>query len=285
MGITKKRKVGINPLTGEVTAEAMEPANPACTWGVNNEANGIVSYMSKTGNYVQSTGLHSHPHYNWLAGSPDGFVGEEGLIEVKCPYYYKRNGASRIHEKVPGHYWLLEITGRQWCDHVCWTPEGMAVYRVHRDSETFDYLLSFYSAIYASIQALSPTPPPLSKEERATIAARIEAAMDTGVDLLHWKAHIQTAPPASEDSDSTDDANQMASNKRQRLSTVAGSEEGEVCDTANADSSKAICSIDRYSPFKAAAEALLALRDTQVPLQAATGEVRATEATTVTAEC
>eukprot|EP00962_Isochrysis_galbana_P010354 scaffold2863_cov123-Isochrysis_galbana.AAC.1 len=33
----------------------------------------------------------------------------------------------RLHKALPGHYWLqvnalLEITGRKWCDYVCWAP-------------------------------------------------------------------------------------------------------------------------------------------------------------------
>ena len=48
--------------------------NEACQWGNDNEMNGIAGYQAFTGNLVNATGLHIHPHYKWLAGSPDGFV-------------------------------------------------------------------------------------------------------------------------------------------------------------------------------------------------------------------
>ena len=69
--------------------EARNPVNHfgnrACEWGTVHERDGILCYMTKTGNIVNATGLHTHPKIPWIAGSPDGFVGADGLIEVKCP--------------------------------------------------------------------------------------------------------------------------------------------------------------------------------------------------------
>lgn len=194
--------------------------NLATDWGTNNEENAIAAYSAKTGNLVTATGLYPHPKLPWLAGSPDGLVATDGMIEVKCPYYKKRDGSSRVHKSVPGHYWmqinaLLECTGRQWCDYVCWAPEGMAVYRVQRDAETFDWLSQFYTQVYAAISALSPQPPPLSRAQIDIIGARIEAAMERGVSLSHWAAQIDSAPPCNDsDVEMDEDA---AQGKRERV--------------------------------------------------------------------
>jgi putative phage-type endonuclease len=272
-----KRCLGLEQrkaLKAKKDGKEVEKPNPACTWGVENEPNGIVAYMQKTGNYVQATGLHSHNWYQWLAGSPDGFIGDEGLIEVKCPFYRKRDGSSRIHAKVPGHYWmqvnaLLEITNRQWCDYCCWTPEGAAIFRVHRDPLTFDYLLNYYAAVWACVCSLAEAPPPMSKAERMAIGDRIEEAMSKGVDLTFWRAEIHTMPPAPEDSDDEvcDDEDEVPSAKRLCVSSESPLEPGEIRDTANAGYCKAICTTDSDTPCQAAAKALLALRDAQVPMQ------------------
>ena len=223
--------------------------NPACTSGNDNEQNGIVEYMAKTGNVVKATGLHVRPQYNWLAGSPDGLVGDEGMIEVKSPYYHKRDGSSRVHSKVPGHYWmqincLLEITGRQWCDYVCWTPEATTIYRVYRDPETFEFLCSYYSAVYAALRALCDEPPPLDVNEKKQITARIDAAMERGVDLLFWRADILSTPPKREDSDPhTEDGNALSPTKRRRVSSPQ-SATGEACDGADACISTTVCAED-----------------------------------------
>jgi len=34
-------------------------------------------------------------------------VGEEGMIEVKCPFYFKRDGSGRIHKQVLPHYYQI----------------------------------------------------------------------------------------------------------------------------------------------------------------------------------
>ena len=103
--------IGLCPWTTRVVAfnRAMGVdhfvGNDATRWGTHNEANGILAYSAHTGNMVQNTGLHVHPHTPWLAGSPDGLIGTEGLIEVKCPYWRKKDG-TKVHKVVPAHYYL-----------------------------------------------------------------------------------------------------------------------------------------------------------------------------------
>jgi len=220
--------------------------NNATQWGTDNEPNGLSAYMERTGNVVTATGLHVHSNYNWLAGSPDGFIGEEGMVEVKCPFYARRDGSSRVHKKVPGHYWiqmnaLLEITGREWCDYVCWAPEGMAVYRVYKDSETFDYLLQHYIAINAAINMLADQPPAMSAKTKGEIASKIEEAMAKGVDLEFWAATVTSQPPAREDSEteSTEDGDTLPAAKRQRLSEE--STEGSFSDTTETGNGNPVC--------------------------------------------
>ena len=191
----------------------------ACEWGIQNEDNGIMHYMSTTANSVSTTGLHVHPHINWLAGSPDGLVGSEGMIEVKCPYWPKRNTSSRVHKTIPVYYYvqmnaLLEIMDRQWCDYICWCPEGAVIYRVYRDNETFQYLQQFYAQIYAAVLNLCPSPPPISTFERNDILARIETGMERFVDYHYWSNAPTSNPPTCEDI--SEDEERPA--KRQKLS-------------------------------------------------------------------
>lgn len=72
--------------------------------------------------------------------SPDRLVGEEGLLEIKCPaphthVQYLLNGT------IDKGYWpqiqgQLLVTGRQWCDWMSYNPEMPAVIiRMQRDEE------------------------------------------------------------------------------------------------------------------------------------------------------
>src|SRR5207253_7226161 len=91
------------------------------------------------------------PHHDIAdAGcSPDGLVGDDGLVEIKCP-----NTATHIEtliaKSVPTKYvtqiqFQLACTGREWCDFVSYDPrmpEAMQFFcvRVHRVPEIIEEL-------------------------------------------------------------------------------------------------------------------------------------------------
>jgi predicted phage-related endonuclease len=78
-----------------------------------------------------------------MAGaSPDGLVGEDGLVEIKCPNT-ATHIATLVSQTVPAKYrtqmmWQLACTGRHWCDFASYDPrlpESMRLFvqRVERD--------------------------------------------------------------------------------------------------------------------------------------------------------
>jgi len=94
-------------------------------WGIETEPLARLYYTLSTGNQVEEVGFMEHEQM--LAGaSPDGFIGEQGGLEIKCP-----NPATHIetlHTKavprqyvaqVQGNMW---ITGRKWWDFVSFDP-------------------------------------------------------------------------------------------------------------------------------------------------------------------
>lgn len=101
--------------------------NVATDWGTANEPNAIGQYELETGIRVMPAGFYTHEH--WLGASPDGLVGQEGLIEVKCPYSL-RNEKAPVQFKplaMQMHYYAqiqiqLFITGKPWCHFYQWTP-------------------------------------------------------------------------------------------------------------------------------------------------------------------
>lgn len=85
--------------------------------------------------------------YNEYIGvSPDGLVGEDGGIEIKCvddTAYFKHllNGESEIDSKYIWQVQMsLKVTGRKWWDLVIYNPnytKSMCVYRIVPDEEKF----------------------------------------------------------------------------------------------------------------------------------------------------
>lgn len=126
-------------LTGTV-AESF--TSTATQWGTDTEPEARVAYEFYGNVEVEQTGFVPHPTIGNSGASPDGLVGADGLVEIKCP-----NTATHIDtllgQKVPAKYetqmaWQMACTGRKWCDFVSYDPRlpesmRMFVRRVHRD--------------------------------------------------------------------------------------------------------------------------------------------------------
>lgn len=115
--------------------------NEAMRWGIENEPFALAAYIAHTGVYVDEEGFISHP--TLLAGaSPDGLIGLDGGIEIKCPtkaVHIETLRAKRMPaEHMPQVQGCMWISGRQWWDFVSYHPEfpqglQMFVTRVPRD--------------------------------------------------------------------------------------------------------------------------------------------------------
>lgn len=110
-------------LTG-MAAERFQ--NAAMQWGTDTEPQARAAYEFMTGNDVVEVGFVDHPNIEMAGASPDGLVGADGLLEIKCP-----NTATHIDTllsgAVPDKYrkqmlWQIACTGRQWCDFVSFDP-------------------------------------------------------------------------------------------------------------------------------------------------------------------
>lgn len=96
-------------------------------WGTEQEPNAKHAYTAQTGRVIQDVGFVLPDHTDAYGGSPDALVGEDGLLEIKCPapetlIAYHANGVlpNEYRPQVQG---LLLITGRAWCDFFVFHPE------------------------------------------------------------------------------------------------------------------------------------------------------------------
>lgn len=110
-------------------------SNAAMAWGTEQEPFARAAYESAKDVLVEEVGFVSHPSFSEAGASPDGLVGEFGLVEIKCP-----NTATHIQtlleQKVPEKYntqmqWQMACTQRHWCDYVSFDPrmaEGLQLF-------------------------------------------------------------------------------------------------------------------------------------------------------------
>jgi putative phage-type endonuclease len=116
--------------------------NAAMQHGTETEPLARAAYEALKDVLVDEVGFVPHPTIEMAGASPDGMVGEDGLIEIKCP-----NTATHIEtlisKVVPGKYntqmqFQMACTGRKWCDFVSFDnrlPEELQLFvtRVPRD--------------------------------------------------------------------------------------------------------------------------------------------------------
>lgn len=131
----------VERLTG-VPADGFTSA--AMQWGTEKEPEARAAYEFHSLCEVDQIGFVHHPEISDSGASPDGLIGLDGLVEIKCP-----NSATHIEtllgKSVPGKYisqiqWQLRCTDRQWCDFVSFDPrmpESMRLFvqRVGRDDK------------------------------------------------------------------------------------------------------------------------------------------------------
>ena len=110
-------------LTGQV---AENFTNAAMQWGTEQEPFARASYEILRGVIVEETGFIPHPSILMSGASPDGLVGSDGMVEIKCP-----NTATHIafllDGKIPGKYqlqmaWQMACCNRKWVDYASFDP-------------------------------------------------------------------------------------------------------------------------------------------------------------------
>jgi putative phage-type endonuclease len=139
-------------LTGTV-AEAY--TNAAMIHGTECEPEARAAFEFYQGVTVKEVAFVPHPKIDQAGCSPDGLVGDDGLVEIKCP-----NTATHLEtllgQAVPSKYevqmqFQMACTGRKWCDFVSYDPrmpENMRLFikRLPRDDKRISELESEIAA-------------------------------------------------------------------------------------------------------------------------------------------
>lgn len=116
----------------------------AMQWGIDNEPLARLAYELKTGYNVEESGFIEHSEYPDTGVSPDGLIGTDGGVEIKCPNTAQHievlttNRVPKMYqEQVDGALW---VTGRKWWDFISFDPRmpddlQLVIIRVERDEE------------------------------------------------------------------------------------------------------------------------------------------------------
>lgn len=152
-------------LTGK--PQGSDYTNAHMQFGSDTEPLARSAYEAETGFSVDEVGLCIHPTIERAGASPDGLVGNSGLVEIKCPKP-ATHLAYLIAGVVPAAYrnqmmWQMAVTGRDWCDFVSFRPDlpehlQLFIVRFKRDSakilELETAVISFLSTVDAMLAKL-----------------------------------------------------------------------------------------------------------------------------------
>ena len=119
---------------------------------LEHEARRLYSAVYETD--VEEVGLVEDMEYfpGYVVCSPDGLVGDDGIIEIKCPvakymtqytegkhadnYYIKPEYRTQVQ-------FNLLVTQRKWCDFIYYHPRvGLRVQRIERDDKAIEEILN-----------------------------------------------------------------------------------------------------------------------------------------------
>jgi putative phage-type endonuclease len=159
---------------GELVAEQLTGQSAASIFmnddmrrGTELEPDARFAYEINTGLVVAQVGLVLHPTMK-AGASPDGLVGDEGLVEIKCPRTHVHigylEGGKPPAKYLPQMGWQLVCTGRRWVDFASYDPrmpEALQLF-VARYEPSMDELKAleaevskFLAEVDAKVHALS----------------------------------------------------------------------------------------------------------------------------------
>jgi putative phage-type endonuclease len=153
-------KLAIERLTGK-TIDGYQ--NAAMRRGIELEPFARAAYEAQTGFWVDEIDFIQHPKHEFIGVSPDGLVGNDGLVEFKCPdSQHKHFGALQTNAHVREYWFQLQgqlwVAEREWNDAVSYDPRfpealQTAICRVHRDEKAINELEAQCLIVEAEIQA------------------------------------------------------------------------------------------------------------------------------------
>jgi putative phage-type endonuclease len=161
-------------------AEREFTGNVATEYGTAMEQEAIEAFEFKTGLTVQKAPFV--PFEDWLGASPDGYIGNDDLIEAKCPFGLRKDENPQFKSIwVQPHYYAqiqiqLYVTSRSGCFFWQWSANGDALEYVMLDQEWLDQNLPVLRQFYAEYLSELDNPEhlePLRKEINTQDARRL----------------------------------------------------------------------------------------------------------------
>lgn len=182
--------------------------NEATRWGQDHEPQALALYEAQAGVMTYGGGdLLIHPDYDFLAVTPDGLVGDDGLIECKAPFRGTYTTLAEVPYYAPQVQLQLAVAGRAWCDFVIWRDGAICVDRIAADPDWLPAHLPALREFMADYATAIESPAQYLADKVADMSA-----------LTEWSAAALEYRAAKADEDA---AKARAESARDRLIALA----------------------------------------------------------------
>ena len=129
-----------------------QKSNPALDYGIFHENLAKVDFCLKTGLEIKDADFVISKKYNWLGASPDGYVSDGKLIEIKCPYGLRNGGEFKTLEEQPYYYAQIQVqlycTGYDEAYFYQWSEHGDKLEIVKYDNDYIKSILPILEEFY-----------------------------------------------------------------------------------------------------------------------------------------
>ena len=142
--LSEKAKTYTNQVLAEViTGITPDISSASMQWGIEHEREAKEVYQSYFSEAIEDCDFISDGRYG--GGSPDGFIGKDGIAEIKCPYNsgihlencafaFGLPSAASFKEQYKEYYYQiqnnLKVTGRKFCRFISFDPRFKGTHRI-----------------------------------------------------------------------------------------------------------------------------------------------------------
>jgi hypothetical protein len=143
-------------LAEKLSGVQREFKSDATAHGLQLEKEALDFYAERTGNKVYEAG-YIESIAGLYGGTPDGFVNDDGIIQIKCPYNYNNHlhnglitGQDFFKSKYREYYWQCQsdmlVSSKEYCDFVSYCPDmpdnlKMFIFRIEANLDDMNLLL------------------------------------------------------------------------------------------------------------------------------------------------
>lgn len=121
------------------------------------------AYEFDRGVCVKTVGFIDHPSIAFCGCSPDGLLGDDGMVELKVQNAARHiksltSGAHAVEYRLQGQFQLF-VTGRQWVEFVSYNPDfpphlHLAITRAERNNEMIASFAGEIARAESEVQAI-----------------------------------------------------------------------------------------------------------------------------------